>query len=175
MKPRGAETRRANKFAPAERVGDVLGDVLQRVDPEQLLPAYRIWTFWNDEMGEAIARRAQPSRFGNGILSVTVATHSWMQELQFMKENIRERLNARLGAAVVRDIFFVSGALEPARAADSASARWGVVSGESVVPLPPIADPALAAAFARIVAARARRVTRPSPRRASRKRPTKTR
>ena len=95
----------------ASRVVDVLGDVLKRVDPEQQMRTYSIWNFWADEVGELIARRAQPSRFRNGILFVTVATQSWMQELQFMKEKIRERLNARLGAELVRDIFFVSGSI----------------------------------------------------------------
>src|SRR5215470_8394471 len=154
MKPRTPGTPRA-----ASVVSDVLDDVLKRVDPEQLLPAYRIWTFWNDEVGDGIAQRAQPSRFRNGILFVTVATHSWMQELQFMKQALRDRLNARLGAELVRDIFFVSGALEAVGGADPATPAR-LLRGDPQVPLPPIADPALAAAFARIVAARATRVTR---------------
>jgi predicted nucleic acid-binding Zn ribbon protein len=94
-------------------VGTVLDAVLQRIDPEHRLPGYRLWTFWNEEVGEAIARRAQPTRLRNGILFVTVATHSWMQELRLMKESLRERLNTRLGAPLVEDIFFVAGDLEP--------------------------------------------------------------
>src|SRR5215470_12873089 len=166
MKPRTPGTPRA-----ASVVSDVLDDVLKRVDPEQLLPAYRIWTFWNDEVGDGIAQRAQPSRFRNGILFVTVATHSWMQELQFMKQTLRDRLNARLGTELVRDIFFVSGALDAAPASNPAPAR--PLRGEPQVPLPPIADPGLAAAFARIVAARARRVTRASEPRAPRSKKTR--
>jgi predicted nucleic acid-binding Zn ribbon protein len=143
-------------------IGDVLAKVLQRVDPEHQLPAYRIWTFWNDEVGAAIARRAQPTRFRNGILFVTVATHSWMQELQFMKEQIRERLNARLGAALVRDIFFISGSIDadtaPAESSPPDAAEDITPTGSALVSLPPIADAALAAAFARVVDARAKRI-----------------
>src|SRR5690349_1964046 len=91
---------------PPSRVADVLSTVLKRVDPEQQMRAYALWSFWNDEVGAAIAQRAQPARVRNGILFVTVANHSWMQELQFMKDQIRERLNARLGEHLVRDIFF---------------------------------------------------------------------
>src|SRR5689334_11644282 len=94
---------------PPSRVADVLSTVLKRVDPDQQMRAYAIWTFWDDEVGAGIARRAQPARVRNGILFVTVATHSWMQELQFMKDDIRDRLNARLGEPLVRDIFFVIG------------------------------------------------------------------
>jgi hypothetical protein len=137
--------------------------VLKRVDPEQQLRAYGIWSFWNDELGAGIARRAQPAGFRNGILFVTVATHSWMQELQFMKPRIRERLNARLGAELVRDIFFVSGSVdvEPEVAADAAVAPEP--GGRSQLALPPIADTALAEAFTRVVEARARRLA-PAPR-----------
>jgi hypothetical protein len=155
--PRPGSSQRA-----AVPVGDVLRDVLQRVDPEQHLRAYRIWSFWSDEVGAGIARRAQPAGFRNGILFVTVATHSWMQELQFMKDQIRDRLNLRLGAHLVRDIFFVSGsveveapAAEPLQPTPIAAAA---VAPATAVVVPSLADPELAAAFGRVLAARARRV-----------------
>ena len=141
----------------ASKVVDVLGDVLKRVDPEQQMRVYRIWNFWAEEVGELIARRAQPSRFRNGILFVTVATQSWMQELQFMKEKIRERRNVRLGAELVRDIFFVSGKVE---AAPHDEPRATPLAGRALVALPLLADPALAAAFTRVVEARAQRLAR---------------
>lgn len=138
-------------------VGRVLTDVLQRFDREQQLPGYRIWTFWNEEVGEAIARRAQPTRLRDGVLFVTVATHSWMQELRFMKDTIRERLNTRLGTPLVHDIFFIAGSLEPVPVPDAPAARV-VPSGRALVSLPVIADPTLAGAFSRIVEARAQRL-----------------
>ena len=141
----------------ASRVADVLGDVIKRVDPEQQMHVYSIWNFWRAEVGDLIARRAQPTRFRNGILFVTVATQSWMQELQFMKETIRGRLNARLGAELVRDIFFVSGSIN---APTHAEPRAQPLSGRALVALPPIADAALAAAFTRVVEARAQRLAR---------------
>jgi hypothetical protein len=141
------------------RVADVLGDVLKRVDPDQQLRAYALWTFWDDEVGDGIAQRAQPTRFRNGILLVTVATHSWMQELQFMKEEIRNRLNARLEANLVRDIFFVVGHVATDPAAQAPAATDAPPACEPIA-LPPIADSELAAAMARVVAARARHLTR---------------
>jgi len=144
-------------------VGDILQTVLKRVDSEQQLRAYDIWLFWNDEVGEAIARRAQPARFRNGVLFVTVSTHAWMQELQFLKETLRDRLNARLGADLVRDIFFVSGTVDAPPAAEEAPADPVTVPGNRFVPLPAIADPALAAAFARVIEARAKRITTARP------------
>ena len=97
---------------PPSRVADILGTVLKRVDRDQQMHAYSVWTFWDAEVGDGIARRAQPTHFRNGILFVTVATHSWMQELQFMKEMIAEKLNQRLKSEVVKTIFFMVGRID---------------------------------------------------------------
>ena len=141
-------------------VGDVLRSVLTRVDPEQQLRAYRIWTFWDDEVGETIARRAQPMRFRDGVLFVGVATHTWMQELRFMKDAIRDRLNARLGANLVHDLFFVSGQVVEAAAPAEVEASAAEPAGPNLVALPPMANAALADAFNRVVQARAKRLAR---------------
>ena len=143
---------------PPSKVDDVLSRVLQRVDPEQQLHAHSIWNFWDEAMGKTIARRARPARFRNGILFVTAANHSWLQELQFMKDDIRERLNTRLGSEIVRDIFFHTGTVveEPE---EPAPAPARPPAGNPLVEVPPIADAEIAAAFARILQARARRLT----------------
>jgi hypothetical protein len=151
-------------------VADVLGDVLQRVDPEKQMRAYRIWSFWEDEVGATIARRAQPARVRNGILFVTVATHSWMQELQFMKDTIRDRLNARLGAPLIRDIFFVSGSVDSGAAERHAAPEDLTPARRPLPALPALADPALAAAFTRVLEARAKRAEPPRRRRAQKPR-----
>lgn len=161
------------KVPPAapSRVADVLGSVLKRVDPDQQMHAYTIWTFWDDEVGASIAARAQPTHFRNGILSVTVATHSWIQELQFMKEEIRARLNARLEANLVRDIFFVIG--QVATPPPTPAATTDVRPACEPVALPQIDDSELAAAMTRVVAARARYLTRVQQR--PEKRPSRSR
>jgi hypothetical protein len=155
------------------RVADVLGTVLKRVDPDQQMHAYRIWTFWNDEVGAGIAQRAQPTRFRNGILFVTVATHSWMQELQFMKEEIRARLNTRLDANLVRDMFFVVGQVGTPAPAQAATVV-PLPSGEPIA-LPQIDDPELATAMTRVVAARARHLARAQHARSTRSSPARER
>jgi len=146
-------------------VSTILDDVLKRVDPEQRLHAYRLWSFWEDEVGAAIARRAQPTQLRNGVLFVATATHSWMQELQFMKETIRQRLNARLGAELIRDIFFEAGNTPTPQSDAAAADIRRNAPGRALVPLPPIADAALAQTFGRIIAARAKRVAPTSPKR----------
>ena len=134
------------------RVADALRQVVQRIDPDRRLAAYRVWTFWTDEVGPAVAARAEPAAFRDGILSVRVSGAAWMQELQFMKEELRERLNHRLGAPMIRDIYFVSGpAPRPVRA--TAPAKQSAAPTEDPIALPEVSDPALAAVLARLAEA----------------------
>lgn len=136
-------------------LGETLRRVLQRIDPDKRLEVYRVWTFWEEEVGEAIAARAEPAGFRAGVLSVRVNSASWTQELQFMKETIRERLNTRLGDELIRDIYFVSGSTakhEPEPQEEP------IPSKPIAVPLlPAIRNPELAAVFRRIVRAHAQR------------------
>jgi hypothetical protein len=140
-------------------VGDTLRRVLQRIDPDKRLDVYRLWTFWAEEVGEAIASRAEPAGFRAGVLSVRVSSASWTQELQFMKETLRERLNARLGDDLIRDIYFVSGSMT--RRDTEPAGDVGSSKPIAVPLLPPMRDPELAAVFRRIVRAHARRASRP--------------
>jgi hypothetical protein len=148
----------AERNARPDLLAGVLPTVLQRVDPDRQLQAYAVWKFWDEEVGAAIAQRAQPARFRNGILFVTVASHAWMQELQFMKETIREHLNARLPEPLIRDVFFISGAVtKPAPAPVERAPVEASRTEPAVVLLPSSGDARLDEVLQRILRARVRR------------------
>jgi len=136
-------------------VGDTLQRVLQRIDPDHRMHAYRVWTFWDDEVGDAIAQHAQPAGFHSGVLSVCVDSAAWMQELQFLKEGLREQLNRRLGEPLIRDIYFVSGPVR--RAAARTAAAPAQARQRRPVPIPRLHNDELAAVFAQIARAHAKR------------------
>ena len=135
-------------------VGELLDRVLRRIDSDQRLHAYRVWSFWAEEVGETIASRAHPAGIHGGVLSIRVTSHSWIQELQFMKEDIRARLNKRLGKDLIRDIYFVSA---PAPTVIVAKPEAPQATELEIPPLPAVRDPRIAAVFERIVRAHARR------------------
>lgn len=95
-----------------ERLGEVLEKSLKRLDLSRRLDEYGVWPIWNDMVGPTIARNAQPEKIRRGTLFVRVSSPGWMQQLQYMKEIIAEKLNQRLGAEVVKSIFFSVGKLE---------------------------------------------------------------
>jgi predicted nucleic acid-binding Zn ribbon protein len=93
-----------------QRLGDVLRAALARLPVGQQVADHAVWLHWDAVVGPTIARHARPLRLRRGTLVIGVDGASWMQELQFLKHEVRTRLNARLGRAVVREVFLV---LEP--------------------------------------------------------------
>jgi predicted nucleic acid-binding Zn ribbon protein len=140
------------------RLDDTLRQVVQRIDPDRRLAAYRLWTFWDELVGEAVAARAQPSAYRDGVLSVRVNGAAWMQELQFAKETLRARINERLGDALIRDLYFISGTVTRAAAPrPAAPPPANEPEDDTPLALPAVRDPRLAAVLARIARAHRRR------------------
>src|SRR2546427_13187396 len=99
----------SKKGPELERVGDILKHSLKRLDLSGRLSEYGVWPIWNEIVGSTIARNAQPEKIRNGTLFVKVTSPVWMQQLQYMKEMIAEKLNQRLKTDVVKNIFFIVG------------------------------------------------------------------
>ena len=89
------------------RLGDVLRAALDRLPVARELADHALWVHWEAVVGATIVRHVRPLRLRRGVLLVGADGPTWMQELQFLKPELRDRLNARLGRAVVRDIFVV--------------------------------------------------------------------
>lgn len=94
-----------------EKLADILDRSLKRLPLNSRLADYAIWSIWNDTVGPAVARNAQPEKIRNGILFVKVSAPTWMQQLQYMKELITAKINERLERPVVNSIFFMVGTL----------------------------------------------------------------
>ena len=97
---------------PIEKLGEVLAKSLKRLDPSGRLVEYGVWPIWNEMVGDTIARNAQPEKIRQGTLFVKVSSPVWMQQLQYMKDTIAEKLNQGLGREIVKNIFFFIGSLE---------------------------------------------------------------
>jgi len=107
-----AAAKMAQKNLPLERLGAVLDQSLKRFELTARLDEYGVWPIWNDVVGKTIALNAQPEKIRNGTLFVKVTSPVWMQQLQFMKEMIVEKLNQRLKSEVVKTIFFMVGHID---------------------------------------------------------------
>jgi predicted nucleic acid-binding Zn ribbon protein len=104
----------AKKNPQLERFGEVLDQSLKRLDLAPRLDEYGVWPIWNEIVGQTIARNAQPEKIRNGTLFVKVSSPVWMQQLQFMKDMIADKLNQRLKQDIVKNIFFMVGRIDAA-------------------------------------------------------------
>jgi len=88
-------------------LGQVLRAALDRLPAGAEIADHGVWMHWEAVAGPTLARHARPRRLQRGVLLVAVDSAVWMQELQFLKHDLRERLNTRLGRPAVREIFVV--------------------------------------------------------------------
>lgn len=151
----------AKKDPQLERLGAVLSQSLKRLDLMPRLDEYGVWPIWNEVVGKTIANNAQPEKIRNGTLVVKVSSPVWMQQLQFMKEMITEKLNQRLKSDAVKTIFFMVGRID-------APDKESLAVSQAVDPprhvneefLQSIDDPEVREAFDKLLKSFARRKTK---------------
>lgn len=61
---------------------------------------------WPEIIGDRIAKMTAPAAFDDGILEIWVAHPTWMQELWFIKDELREKVNRALGPGACREVRF---------------------------------------------------------------------
>jgi len=87
-----------------------LKDIISEIFGDSKLPFNpydgRICKVWEEVVGTAIARNDQPSWIKDRRLRVKVSDPIWLQELEFERENIREKLNLKLGRNAVKKVEF---------------------------------------------------------------------
>ena len=104
-------SKRARMSFPRPMPG-FLQESLQSLGLAERLRDAEIWRVWPDVVGSAVAARARPMRIINGTLTVAVSSAPWIQELRFMTGLMKEKLNGRLGAEVVREIVLKPGRVD---------------------------------------------------------------
>ena len=66
--------------------------------------AHRLWEVWEQAVGPDVARRSYPAELRRGRLTVAVENAAWMQQLSFLREQLRDALNQAVGQEVVKEI-----------------------------------------------------------------------
>lgn len=86
---------------------------------------------WNQIVGHNIARATMPTRIIGKTLYVTVVNSAWMDELQYHKNNIIDKLNKHIEDCTVSDIIFKIGHIDkPCRSPQPIKVRKGSLSHE---------------------------------------------
>jgi predicted nucleic acid-binding Zn ribbon protein len=102
-------TRKIGKKSQPVAVSGLLDEIFQGKPLEKRLREGRIWMVWDSAVGVQIAAKARPVNFRDGVLTVMVSNAPWMQQLNFLKKGLIEKVNAALGEEMVREIFLKAG------------------------------------------------------------------
>jgi predicted nucleic acid-binding Zn ribbon protein len=87
----------------------ILEKTLKALEIDVPLKTYSILGAWNEIVGESVAEHSQPRSIRNRILFLDVSHSTWMQQLQFLKPTLLEKINAFLGKPLIQDIRFKLG------------------------------------------------------------------
>ncbi len=102
----------------------VLDDALASLGLQGPMKSYSIWGSWKKIVGDSIASNAQPFAVRNQILFLEVSHPTWIQQLQFLKPTLLEKVNSFLGEPLVRDIRFRLGKIRAPRGPARESSSW---------------------------------------------------
>ena len=95
-KTRARRKKGDDTMAPAS---DLLKGLMQNVQ-SPLAPGFlrlQLETQWSQVVGERIASLSKPAAFDKGVLDVWVAHPTWMQELWYIRDEIKEKINFHIG------------------------------------------------------------------------------
>ena len=104
--------KRGRKGGKPSFLGEILSVYLNQPGLRSRMREQKILDVWDRIVGRAIAEVTQPGRVRNRVLQIRVINSVWMQELQFHKPLIIQKLNEFLGDPFVQDLRFVLGERE---------------------------------------------------------------
>jgi len=122
--------RQSARIPPSMR--EVLGGFFKRTGMNRRIQEQKILDCWEQAVGEGVAEKTQPVGVKNRVLRVKVVNSVWMQELQYMKELIMQKLQQQAGNNILRDLRFFIGEIEPSGGKDRDKQKDGArIDGQS--------------------------------------------
>jgi hypothetical protein len=92
-----------------QSICSILEKTLKNLEIDIPIKTYSILGAWNEIVGESVANQTQPRSIRNRILFIEVSHSTWMQQLQFLKPTLLEKINTFLGEPLIQDIRFKLG------------------------------------------------------------------
>ena len=96
-----------------QSIHSILEKTLKNLEIDIPLKTYSILGAWNEIVGESVGVQTQPRSIRNRILFIDVSHSTWMQQLQFLKPTLLEKINTFLGEPLIQDIRFKLGKISP--------------------------------------------------------------
>lgn len=76
----------------------------RRMGLEHPVETAKVFGSWRELVGDQVAARCDPAGLSRGVLRVWAATPTWASELHYLAPEVIRRVNAGVGATVVREV-----------------------------------------------------------------------
>jgi hypothetical protein len=93
-------------MAKPKLIRSIVEDTLKGLEIDGYVRTHSIFFKWSEIVGEQIAQQAQPRSIHNRILFLDVSRSTWMQQLQFLKTGLLQKIGDFLGDDSIQDIRF---------------------------------------------------------------------
>jgi predicted nucleic acid-binding Zn ribbon protein len=90
-------------------IKSVMNKVLKAYRHESDEELTKVWSLWDNAVGETISKNTRPEAFKGKLLLVNVTSSTWIHHLQFNKKTIIKKINDALGKKLVEEIKFKIG------------------------------------------------------------------
>ncbi len=98
-----------NDHREFEHISSIINKILKTYRHETGDDLKNVCSTWNSTVGKSVAENAQPFALKGKILIVNVTSSSWIQQLQFFKNDILTKINSLAGKELVEEIKFKIG------------------------------------------------------------------
>jgi predicted nucleic acid-binding Zn ribbon protein len=88
----------------ATPLGAVLQALLKQTGLDKKMKEFSVLEAWDEVVGLSVARATTSKKFEHGKLIVIMVSPVWRAEIKMRVEPIRQALNERAGAEVVKEI-----------------------------------------------------------------------
>jgi predicted nucleic acid-binding Zn ribbon protein len=107
-----------------QSIHSILEKTLKALEIDVSVKTYSIFGAWKEIVGESVALQTQPRSIRNQILFIDVSHPTWIQQLQFLKPTLLEKVNGFLGESRIQDIRFKLGKISPIPVPSSKTRAW---------------------------------------------------
>ncbi|MBF0395269.1 MAG: DUF721 domain-containing protein [Desulfobacterales bacterium] len=90
-------------------IGQIIHNILTNTTIKNAPVLVQIWEVWSNAVGKNISDNAKPAAFKGNTLLVYVSSSVWLNEIQFLKKDLIQKVNLSLGDNILEDIKFKIG------------------------------------------------------------------
>jgi len=90
-----------------EHIRKILPPVIDEMGIDKPIKKYQALAEWSSVVGDKINAVTEPVRVEDGKIFVRVKNDAWRNEIYYIKSDIIEKLNKKVGKKVIQDLILI--------------------------------------------------------------------